>query len=631
MRIFKGFLSDSKKGALFFSYCHIALFISAIVTYLLLTNNHLGGADSAELLTASYNLGIAHPPGYPLFLVTAKLFSFLAPFKDIVFTYNLFSTLCFLLSLLVIWRTFSFFNILPFAIFSGGLFYVFSYYNMRWVPTSDVFPLHLLLCSLGIFLTARIIMQKTVKGVSFWLGLLAGLGAANHHTIVFLFPGFFVVYTIYWCQLPSSGEKLKQFFILICSFLTGTLFYLEPVLSSIFNEQPVSAFSLKISSFGDLSDLFFRKIYGTFNLTYSPDKSLSPFFWLGTYCKSAFLSPKGLSPILGISVFSFPVIAVVKKFKGIYLPAFLWLLGSFSFFLLVHSEPTGIFLSDHISRMYLMPNMIATICGIISIDYLIKKIDLERLGTQFVCLFLASCMIWWTVYNNIVIVKPYNSIDIQRQVAKDILDACEPNSVLLLDTDFTVFGVFYLQNTEKYRPDILTIIWPMTFIEQYRNASLRRISKFIAKNSYYKRKPTVSASNQKTVALSKVGLINALVEAGIPVYTLLNRSEESFGNLETENLTVFPKGLVHKFTSITNKIPPEQILRLNEKYINRYSDWLIRINFNRQNQTEKGHLGLYYLNYLHEMRNTQFRLQQSVLSTVTLDKLSLALESTRQK
>ena len=33
--------------------------------------------DSGELATAAYTLGVAHPPGYPLWLILAKLFSFI--------------------------------------------------------------------------------------------------------------------------------------------------------------------------------------------------------------------------------------------------------------------------------------------------------------------------------------------------------------------------------------------------------------------------------------------------------------------------------------------------------------------------------------------------------------------------
>jgi len=46
-------------------------------------------ADSNELVAASHILGIPHPPGYPLFLIIGKIFSFI-PIGEIVFRYSIF-------------------------------------------------------------------------------------------------------------------------------------------------------------------------------------------------------------------------------------------------------------------------------------------------------------------------------------------------------------------------------------------------------------------------------------------------------------------------------------------------------------------------------------------------------------
>ena len=46
--------------------------------------------DSGELISAAYTLGIAHPPGYPLYCLLGKLFTFL-PFGNIAYRVNLLS------------------------------------------------------------------------------------------------------------------------------------------------------------------------------------------------------------------------------------------------------------------------------------------------------------------------------------------------------------------------------------------------------------------------------------------------------------------------------------------------------------------------------------------------------------
>jgi len=51
-----------------------------------------GYADSNELITASYILGVPHPPGYPLYVLVGKLFSFL-PIGAIAFRYTIMSAM----------------------------------------------------------------------------------------------------------------------------------------------------------------------------------------------------------------------------------------------------------------------------------------------------------------------------------------------------------------------------------------------------------------------------------------------------------------------------------------------------------------------------------------------------------
>lgn len=53
--------------------------------------NH--GLDGGELITASYTLGVPHPPGYPTYVLLGRLFALL-PVGSIAFRYHLFSAVC---------------------------------------------------------------------------------------------------------------------------------------------------------------------------------------------------------------------------------------------------------------------------------------------------------------------------------------------------------------------------------------------------------------------------------------------------------------------------------------------------------------------------------------------------------
>ena len=75
----------------------LLLFTASTLLYLLtlapsITQRHFG-VDGAELATAAYTWGVAHPPGYPTYLILAKLFSLILPWGDIAYRINVLSAL----------------------------------------------------------------------------------------------------------------------------------------------------------------------------------------------------------------------------------------------------------------------------------------------------------------------------------------------------------------------------------------------------------------------------------------------------------------------------------------------------------------------------------------------------------
>ncbi len=73
----------------------MALLVAASFTLYLQTANPLFRfSDGGELAAASHILGVAHPTGYPLFLTSQKLWSFLLPIGNPCFRANLFSAAC---------------------------------------------------------------------------------------------------------------------------------------------------------------------------------------------------------------------------------------------------------------------------------------------------------------------------------------------------------------------------------------------------------------------------------------------------------------------------------------------------------------------------------------------------------
>ncbi len=67
-----------------------AVFFGSFTVYLLTLAPLITFWDSGELATAAWSLGIPHPPGYPLFCILGKAFTFL-PLGSVAYRLNVMS------------------------------------------------------------------------------------------------------------------------------------------------------------------------------------------------------------------------------------------------------------------------------------------------------------------------------------------------------------------------------------------------------------------------------------------------------------------------------------------------------------------------------------------------------------
>ncbi|MBU1598794.1 DUF2723 domain-containing protein, partial [bacterium] len=79
-------------GKIDYSKGLLVLFVSFGV-YLYTLTPTVGFHDSGELITVAYTLGIAHPPGYPLYTLFGKVFITLIPIGNIAYRMNMESAL----------------------------------------------------------------------------------------------------------------------------------------------------------------------------------------------------------------------------------------------------------------------------------------------------------------------------------------------------------------------------------------------------------------------------------------------------------------------------------------------------------------------------------------------------------
>jgi hypothetical protein len=166
-----------------------AIAAAAFLVYLITAAPTAYWLDSSELVAGGFELGIPHPPGHPLFVLMAKL-STLVPLGSVAFRVHLLSagTLAVALYLggrlvLRLWPRASWLQIGAMGLAAVSV--PFWFHGVR----AEVYPLHLLLAVGLVFLAVRLGEAGRVRDYAL-LGLVAGLGLANHHYLTLLMvPG----------------------------------------------------------------------------------------------------------------------------------------------------------------------------------------------------------------------------------------------------------------------------------------------------------------------------------------------------------------------------------------------------------------------------------------------------------
>jgi Protein of unknown function (DUF2723) len=150
------------------------------------------GADGGDLITAAATGGIAHPSGYPVYLLLARLFQFL-PVGSLAFRTNLLSALAAVLAVLIVYGILVWPENSPVygnwpAGLIGGFFFGLSPLLWSQAVITEVYTLHAAFTALAILMAVWAPGPASKARVERWRGVLLGLAVGNQLTSVFLIP-----------------------------------------------------------------------------------------------------------------------------------------------------------------------------------------------------------------------------------------------------------------------------------------------------------------------------------------------------------------------------------------------------------------------------------------------------------
>lgn len=212
------------KLILFNSLLPISFFIVVGLVYTATMMPSQAFHDAGEFQTIIKNVHIAHPTGYPTYILLGKLFTTLVPFGELAWKVNFLSVIYAVGALVCMyWLLFSLTKqrVLPLiSVATFAFVKPFWYYSGIATPhTLNLFFMFLLMLA---FLK---VTHSWNSRLVYLFGLLYGLGLGNHLLLLYLIPGFIV-----WFFLTVRNHSVQfwssKLLIMISGGLLGLLVYL---------------------------------------------------------------------------------------------------------------------------------------------------------------------------------------------------------------------------------------------------------------------------------------------------------------------------------------------------------------------------------------------------------------------
>ena len=159
----------------------------ALVVYVATMAPDLYSLDSPELAAAAYRLGIAHPPGYPLYTLVGWLFSHAFPIGNVAFRMNLLSALFGTAACALVYALALRLTTRPLVAAAGTLALAFSYYFWADALAAEVYTLDAALFA-GTLLAAYAWREQPSLRRAAIVGVVLGLGLATRTTTLLYVP-----------------------------------------------------------------------------------------------------------------------------------------------------------------------------------------------------------------------------------------------------------------------------------------------------------------------------------------------------------------------------------------------------------------------------------------------------------
>uniref|UniRef100_A0A2K6FK51 Transmembrane protein 260 n=1 Tax=Propithecus coquereli TaxID=379532 RepID=A0A2K6FK51_PROCO len=430
----------------------VAVFAAVAAVFTLTLPPSVPGGDSGELITAAYELGVAHPPGYPLFTLVAKLAIILFPFGSIAYRVNL---LCGLFGAVA--ASLLFFTVFRLSgSYAGGILaagvFSFSRLTWQWSIAAEVFSLNNLFVGLLMALTVHFEEAASAKERSKIAKIGAfccGLSLCNQHTIV-----LYILCIIPWILFRLLKEKeLSLGFLLRLSlyFSAGLLPYVYLPISSYLN-QARWTWGDQTTLLGFLTH-FLREEYGTFSLSEIPSLQKNrKFSWI---CSQVTSMRTELSfNIQALAIWA--NICLVRNCPSVFV-------GDWANLDISNPLFMGV-----VERFWMQSNAVVAVLAGVGLAALVSESNrvLNSNGLQCLEWLSAALFVVYQIYSNYSICDQRTNYVIDK-FAKNLLASMPRDAIILLRGDLPGNSLRYMHYCEGLRPDVSLVDQEMMTYEWY--------------------------------------------------------------------------------------------------------------------------------------------------------------------
>jgi hypothetical protein len=168
----------------------VTVIMLAAPIYLATMSHSVGQADTFEFQVTAYSLGVAHPTGYPLYVMLGHAFAWLIPVGSVAWRVNLTALIPAVLAvagLAVLSRRTGMHTL---SAFIAAVTLTLSLTFWRAAAAAEVYALHNLLIVIGLLVLWQLLNEKQDASprLIYILALVFGLGLAHHLTIILFGP-----------------------------------------------------------------------------------------------------------------------------------------------------------------------------------------------------------------------------------------------------------------------------------------------------------------------------------------------------------------------------------------------------------------------------------------------------------